>query len=246
MSPRHGPSLSCRRSFDAAANLAPVVAAPFVPGRASAHHADPMADVGERPRPVRRPGQDRNDQPTSKLALMAVLHKGSTISPTKPELLAKVLDGPVEIVGTYRFDDPAGEVGVEAFVVRRGERLQHVVLTYRGSPLDDGESYLISTMKHSELGPRWVYDGVGDPIAIECFHAALLGQPEQAVLELWENGEFVGTREPTVRLVTRPGTVNGAGTVRILRDLTPTDDSTLHPTLIAAWTDGQAPVAELV
>jgi hypothetical protein len=173
---------------------------------------------------------------------MAIVHSSATIRPTKPELLEAVLGGPVEVLGSYRFDDPAGEVGVEAFEVRRDAQLQHVEFTYRGAPLEDGGSRLVSTMEHSELGPRWVYDGTTDPVAVDCFRRAVLGEQDQAVLELWEDGRMVGTRTPTVRLSASAGTSAPGRTVRIVRDL---GDKVAGPALVASWAGGEAAVAEL-
>jgi len=173
---------------------------------------------------------------------MAIVHSSATIRPTKPELLEAVLGGPVEVVGGYRFDDPAGEVGIEAFVVRRGAQLQHVVFTYRGTPLEVGEARLVSTMEHSELGPRWVYDGTTDPVAVDCFRRAVLGEQNQAVLELWEDGRLVGTRQPTVRLSTSAGASADGATVRILRNL---GEAATGPALVASWAGGEAVVAAL-
>ena len=68
-------------------------------------------------------------------------------------------------VGAYRFDDPAGEVGMEAFLLKAGDgSVLHVPLTYRGAPLAGAEEFLIGTIEHSVLGRRWVYDGCGDPV----------------------------------------------------------------------------------
>jgi len=171
---------------------------------------------------------------------MAKVHSSATILPTKAELLETVLDGPVEVLGSYRFDDPAGEVGIEAFVVRRSAQLQHVVFTYRGAPLEVAEARLLSTMEHSELGQRWVYDGTTDPVAVECFRRAVLGEQKQAVLELWEDGSLVGTREPTVRLSARAGISADGPIVRIARTL---GDATTGPALVAKWAGGEAVVA---
>lgn len=174
---------------------------------------------------------------------MAQLYPSATIKPTKPELLEAELGGPVEVVVSYRFDDPAGEVGVEAFVVRRDAQLQHVVLTYRDAPLEGDEARLLSTMEHSELGQRWVYDGSTDPVAIGCFRRAVLGQQDQSVLELWEDGRLVGAREPTVRLSAQAGDAGGGSTVRIVRDL---GETVAGPVLVASWDGGEAVVAGLV
>jgi hypothetical protein len=105
---------------------------------------------------------------------MAILHT-ATLTPTKLELLEAWLPGrawyPVdeakglERVGACRFDDPAGEVGIETLIVRAGDGpLVHAPLTYRGAPLDDAEHWLVGTTEHSVLGTRWVYDAVGDPV----------------------------------------------------------------------------------
>ncbi|MET0417656.1 MAG: hypothetical protein ABW022_16710 [Actinoplanes sp.] len=105
---------------------------------------------------------------------MAIIHK-ATLTPTKIELLEAWLAGRawlpdaevkgLERVAACRFDDPAGEVGIEMIIVRAGDGpLVHVPLTYRGAPLDDAEHWLVGTTEHSVLGTRWVYDAVGDPV----------------------------------------------------------------------------------
>ncbi len=100
---------------------------------------------------------------------MAMLHQ-ATLTPTKAELIAAWLPGQpwfagdagaVRLVGAYRFDDPAGEVGIESHLVEVGGRTFHVPLTYRGAPLDGAEAFLVGTMEHSVLGRRWVYDAWG-------------------------------------------------------------------------------------
>jgi hypothetical protein len=112
---------------------------------------------------------------------MALLHQAE-IRPTKLELLARWLPGrpwytgpaapDLHRVGAYRFDDPAGEVGIEALLVRAGDGpVLHVPLTYRGEPLAGREAWLVGTMDHSVLGPRWAYDACGDPL-----YAAVLTQ----------------------------------------------------------------------
>lgn len=177
---------------------------------------------------------------------MAILHR-ATLSPSKPELLHAWLDrqpwsgaGAVEVVGAYRFDDPAGEVGVEAFVVRRGEALLHVVLSYRDAPLAGAEP--VGTLEHSVLGTRWVYDGSTDPVATGCFTRALHGEQEQAVLEVWDGDTLVRRTESPVRVRREPGT---DGVLRIERTLGgPVEDSATR--LVATWDGGSAVVATLV
>lgn len=178
---------------------------------------------------------------------MAVVHSSATIRPTKQELLETVFDGPVEVVGAYRFDDPEGEVGAEGFLVLREGAVRHVLFSYRGAILATEGARLVSTMEHSELGPRWIYDGATDPVAVACVRRAILGEQAQAVLELWVDGERVGTREPAVRLRAAAGDAaadagDPAGVVHVLRE--PADDAT-GPSLVAAWDGGEAVIAQL-
>jgi len=177
---------------------------------------------------------------------MAIIHR-ATISPTKAELLHGVLGGPVTVLGSYRFDDPDGEVGVEAFVVRRGAAVEHVVMTYRGDPLEGAAGHLISTMEHSALGRRWVYDGSHDPVARACFERALRGDQEQAVEEVWDGDGRIGAREPTARLtvVGDPGPGADASLV-IARVIDPSPDLGRGPRLRVEWDGGSAVVASLV
>jgi Maltokinase N-terminal cap domain len=194
---------------------------------------------------------------------MAILHK-ATLTPSKPDLVAAWLDrqpwsgeGEVGVVGSYRFDDPAGEVGVEGFVVRRGGRVLHVPLTYRASPRADGESSLVGTLQHSVLGERWVYDATGDPVAIGCFVRALRGEQSQAEMELWDGDTFVGRREPTVVVRREAGRPDGAAPadadavaiqadgveLRVVR-MIGTELDGAHR-LVAEWADGQGVIAAL-
>ncbi|MET8250560.1 hypothetical protein [Micromonospora sp. NPDC005197] len=123
---------------------------------------------------------------------MALLHR-ATLRPTKLELLTTWLPGRpwwqgpagVDVVsrGAYRFDDPAGEVGIETMLVAAADGPVHQVpLTYRAAPLDDADEWLVGTTDHSALGRRWVYDGCADPVyAAALTHAILAGagQAEQ-------------------------------------------------------------------
>jgi hypothetical protein len=145
---------------------------------------------------------------------MALLHQ-ATIKPTKLELLNAWLPhrpwyrGPSEPalqrVAACRFDDPAGEVGVETMLVQAeaGGAILHMPLTYRGAPLGGGDPFLIGTCEHSVLGTRWVYDGCGDPVYVATVAAAIMAGTGQA-------DEFIDTpdgprrREPAM-------TVRGSG-----------------------------------
>ncbi|GAA3517093.1 CG0192-related protein [Dietzia aurantiaca] len=70
----------------------------------------------------------------------------------------------LEQVTAYRFVDPAGEVGMESFLLSDGENTFHVPVTYRGAELEGAADSLVGTMEHSVLGRRWVYDAPADPV----------------------------------------------------------------------------------
>ncbi|NBE79926.1 CG0192-related protein [Micromonospora rubida] len=135
---------------------------------------------------------------------MALLHRAE-IRPTKLELLETWLPGRpwfrgevdvvVERVAAYRFDDPAGEVGIETMLVRAGAGpIYQVPLTYRGAPLDGAGSWLVGTCEHSVLGRRWVYDACGDPVYAAALAGAILAGTGQAE----EYFEVDGRREHRV------------------------------------------------
>lgn len=166
---------------------------------------------------------------------MALLHR-AVLRPTKLELLAAWLPGrswfqgpavgDVVSVGAYRFDDPAGEVGIETMLVRVGDGPIHQVpLTYRDAPLDGGDKWLVGTTEHSVLGPRWVYDACGDPVYAAALASVIHSAARQAEEYFEVDGELV-PREPTV-------VVSGSGApdtdippVDAVRDVV-TDDPTL-------------------
>ncbi|MET8090456.1 hypothetical protein [Micromonospora sp. NPDC005220] len=141
---------------------------------------------------------------------MALLHK-ATLRPTKLDLLATWLpdrqwfSGPtgVEVVsrGAYRFDDPAGEVGIETMLVGAADGpVHHVPLTYRAAPLDGADAWLVGTTEHSVLGRRWVYDGCADPVyAAALAHAILTGSGQAE--QYFEVDGRREVREPTVTVV---------------------------------------------
>ena len=104
---------------------------------------------------------------------MGIVHHTATLSPTKQELVEAWLPSRswaadrrvTGKVAEYRFDDPAGEVGVETilWLTEDGTVLQ-TPLTYRAAPLAGAEDHLVGTTDHSVLGRRWVYDGCGDAV----------------------------------------------------------------------------------
>jgi hypothetical protein len=121
------------------------------------------------------------------LLLVAIFHR-ATITPTKDELIATwaptrpwgpAPGEPVDVIGSYRFDDPEGRVGMETHLVTAGGALLQVPLTYRDEPLAGAEAALITEMEHSVLGTRWVYDGLRDPrFVVMLAGVAMTGQGE--------------------------------------------------------------------
>lgn len=147
---------------------------------------------------------------------MALIHRAE-ITPTKPELLTRLLAGApwaagrelvrLEVVDAYRFDDPSGDVGMEAFVLRVGDGpLLHVPVTYRGAPLEGGEPWLVGTMEHSVLGSRWVYDAVGDPTYLTTLLTAVATGGHQADYLV----DVDGALEPRVLTMTVAGSGGSA------------------------------------
>jgi hypothetical protein len=127
--------------------------------------------------------------PSSTLAprtidIVALLHK-TTLVPSKLELITEWAPrqswfdgdagGGFANIASFRFDDPAGEVGVETLFVQAGDGpVLQIPLTYRNEPVEGAEHFLIGTMEHGVLGKRWTYDGAGDPVYLSTLATAAL------------------------------------------------------------------------
>ncbi len=131
---------------------------------------------------------------------MALFHRAK-ITPTKAELIAEWAPtqpwGPatsdaIDVVGSYRFDDPDGRVGMETHLVVADGVLLQVPLTYRDEPRSDAAPGLITTMEHSVLGTRWVYDGLRDPLFVSMLTAvAMTGQGEALGMAVYEDRWYI-------------------------------------------------------
>ena len=130
---------------------------------------------------------------------MAHLHK-TTLVPSKLELLTEWAPrqswfggdpaAPFATVAAFRFDDPAGQVGIETLFVRAGDGpVLQIPLTYRNEPVEGAEHFLIGTMEHGVLGTRWTYDGAGDPVYLAALATAALTGGSQADLYYEVDGE---------------------------------------------------------
>lgn len=139
---------------------------------------------------------------------MALFHR-ATITPTKAELIAEWAPtrpwGPsaadaVQVIGSYRFDDPDGRVGMETHLVTAGGALLQVPLTYRDEPLDGAEDALITEMQHSVLGTRWVYDGLRDPRLVVMLAAVTMtGQGEALGMAQYEGRWYIAPSDVRIQ-----------------------------------------------
>lgn len=201
---------------------------------------------------------------------MAIIHQAE-LHPTKMELLEGWLPlqpwytgngAALSKAGSFRFDDPEGEVGIETILVAGDGAVFQVPLTYRGAPLQEAEPSLIGTMQHSVLGMRWVYDACGDPSYADALASAILAGTPQASQFLDVGGKLeplpesvivhstgpVRPAQPktsTVRtLSTDEGTRVRAGDLELLvvRRLNLAEQASDAQILAATWTGQPTPV----
>lgn len=192
---------------------------------------------------------------------MALLHR-ATLTPTKLELLAGWLPGrrwhqsaagEIERVAAFRFDDPAGSVGIETMLVRFGAGpVHHVPLTYRDAPLPGCDNWLVGTTEHSVLGKRWVYDATSDPVYLAAVAGAIIagtGEAEELI-----DVDGAGTLERRDPAMTARGTgVAGRTAPRVEEirrieehgDHTVVDVGSLRIVILRRFTDGDLPAAAL-
>jgi hypothetical protein len=138
---------------------------------------------------------------------MGFVHANAVITPSKQELFEAWLPsrswapgggggagaGAVKKVGEYRFDDPAGEVGIETILWSTADgTLLQVPFTYRATQLEGADEFLVGTAEHTALGPRWVYDGCGDPVWAAALTTAILTGGTQAQMVIERDGRMVG------------------------------------------------------
>lgn len=111
-------------------------------------------------------------------------------TPTKLELLADwlpkqpwgpAIGEPLRPIGQFHFDDPEGEVGMQTHLIEAGGTLLQVPLAYRATPIAGAQAALVGEMHHSVLGPRFVYDGLGDSQFLMTMAAVTLAGYGQAL-----------------------------------------------------------------
>jgi hypothetical protein len=109
-----------------------------------------------------------------------------------------------ERASSFRFDDPAGEVGIEVHLVNVDGVLIQVPLSYRGVPLEGADSHLLTEMDHSVLGRRWIYDAIVDPVFIsEALRTAAVEGPNAREFMRTDDGEIERTEIASVLGVLR-------------------------------------------
>lgn len=139
---------------------------------------------------------------------MAIFHR-ATLTPTKADLIAGWLPGrpwgppagaPLDVIGSYRFDDPDGRVGMETHLVTAADVLFQVPLTYRDEPLAGADDALIAEMHHSVLGTRWVYDGLRDPLFVVMLAAVTMtGQGEAVGMVVYDDRWYIAPSNVRIR-----------------------------------------------
>jgi Maltokinase N-terminal cap domain len=130
-------------------------------------------------------------------------------------------------VAACRFDDPAGQVGIETIVVGAGDgALLQTPLTYRNAPLDGHEQWLVGIAEHSVLGRRWVYDACGDPIYVRALATTIL----TGAVEAAEFIEIDGRVEPRQPGMSIKGSGSQGATVPTINTIVAVEDG--DPTVI--------------
>ncbi|MEG9225043.1 maltokinase N-terminal cap-like domain-containing protein [Aeromicrobium sp. Sec7.5] len=177
---------------------------------------------------------------------MGIVHPGSELTPTKQELLAAWLPTQPwwptgaevpKVEASFRFDDPAGEVGIETFLLRVGGGIVHVPLTYRSAPWDGGE--LIGELEHSALGHRWVYLATSDPVYV-AETTAVIRDGRGEVAMVGPDGSEVPRRRSTASV---RGSGAGSGQLRVALAIAPDEPvPAASGTLTATWPGQPTPV----
>ncbi|WP_426561662.1 1,4-alpha-glucan branching protein GlgB [Angustibacter sp. McL0619] len=105
-------------------------------------------------------------------------------------------------IGGLRWQDPAGQVGIETWLLADtvGDRtvVYQVPLTYRDEPVPGLEHALVGVSEHSTLGTRYVYDGPHDPAFVQAALDLVLRESTVVSDGPAGTGEGTGYRQPDV------------------------------------------------
>lgn len=200
---------------------------------------------------------------------MAIVYPNAELTPGKRDLMDAWLPGRPwfdgepgrKPVGSFRFDDPEGEVGMEGFLLG-GEGLStlFIPLTYRSAELPGADDHLVGTTEHSELGTRYVYDGCGDPVFVQSLVSTMLtgaagvdheydlgNGPETSPTNAQVRGSGTpGAAVPAVDAASSrddgPLTLVDAGSVEVVVARVVGTEVAADPTLAVTWKGGEAVV----
>ncbi|TSD55801.1 maltokinase N-terminal cap-like domain-containing protein [Aeromicrobium piscarium] len=178
---------------------------------------------------------------------MAIVHPDATLTPSKHELLSAWLPTtswwpstePVpSFAANLRFDDPAGQVGMELQLLPLpvAGRFAVVTLTYRDAPLEGAD--LIGEMEHTALGHRWVYDGSTDPVFLAEIGAVIAEGRGGSALQLRDGTAL----DRPATLATGRGSGTGTGDPQIPRFVPADLPDSATGTLEASWDAHPDPV----
>jgi hypothetical protein len=165
---------------------------------------------------------------------MAV-HHPATITPGKLELLqawvphqpwaAGADTSALTRLGSYRFDDPDGEVGMETHLLGTADgQVLQVPLTYRGAARPDAGESLVTTMTHTTLGDRWIYDALHDPVYLTALATVILTGGREADLFMATDAGLV--QEASTTHVRGSGSSPGTGVPDLSRSVVRRDGTT--------------------
>lgn len=122
------------------------------------------------------------------MSRISTVHSGATLRPGKLELIANWLPGQpwfegnaatARIVGNFRFEDPAGEVGLESILLEGDGQVYYVPVSWRASALP-AWARLIGELQHSGLGKRYCYDATTDPVFLQELYRVIAQGDTQA------------------------------------------------------------------
>jgi Maltokinase N-terminal cap domain len=175
---------------------------------------------------------------------MAKVHPGATLTPHFRDFLPPWIarqpwyigSGIPQLrpVGYFRFEDPAGQVGIETHLVTADSVLYQIPMTYRDAPLGtDKSGALITTADHSVLGTRWIYDGEADPIWISQLLTLIRGNAKSDP----SDKRGVGPAEARGRLLTSSQDLDEPriDLVRVVVAGNCPDDPTVAGTVMGTW-----------
>lgn len=175
----------------------------------------------------------------------------ATLSPSKVDLLRDWLaqqpwfegdPADVERIGSFRFVDPEGEVGIETLLLRSAGVTYQVPVTYRSEALAEASFGFIGNLEHSVLGTRWVYDAVADPVYVSELLRVIHEGDTEADLS---HGEKSATAQGSGIVRVSNAAAEAARLVRVL-DGNHLPKGTPLGTLTATWREGDAERTEIL